>query len=84
MAFCDVLWAERILKLVPYDCFDVACFHPYRPPSAPEEQFDWWELDQYVKSWHKQDLTPEYPLIHMTFLEQAEELRKVMAKLILS
>jgi len=19
-----------------YDCFDVACFHPYRPPSAPE------------------------------------------------
>jgi len=79
-AFCDVLWAEKILKLVPYDCFDIACFHPYRPPSAPEEKFDWWELDQYVKSWHKHDLTPEYPLIHMTFLEQAEELRKVMAK----
>jgi len=40
MAFCDVLWAEKILKLVPYDCFDVACFHPYRPPSAPEEKFE--------------------------------------------
>jgi hypothetical protein len=80
MAFCDVLWAEKILKLVPYDCFDVACFHPYRPPSAPEEKLDWWELDQYVKSWHRHDLTPDYPLIRMTFLEQAEELRKVLAK----
>jgi hypothetical protein len=80
MAFCDVLWAEKILKLVPYDCFDVACFHPYRPPSAPEETFDWWECDQYVKSWHKHDLTPEYPLVRMTFLEQTEELRKVMAR----
>lgn len=80
MAFCDVIWAERILKLVPYDCFDIACFHPYRPPSAPEDKFDWWELDQYVKSWHKKDLTAEYPLVHMTFLEQAEELQKVMAK----
>jgi hypothetical protein len=80
MAFCDVLWAEKILKLVPYDCFDIACFHPYRPPSAPEEKFDWWELDQYVKSWHKQDLTPDYPLVRMTYLEQAEELIKVMKK----
>ena len=80
MAFCDVLWAETILKAVPYDCFDIACFHPYRPPSAPEEPFDWWELDQYVKSWHKQDLTSDYPLIRMTFLEQTEELVKVMAQ----
>lgn len=80
MAFCDVLWAEKILKLVPYDCFDIACFHPYRPPSAPEEKFDWWELDQYVKSWHKKDLTPDYPLVRMTYLEQAEELIKVMKK----
>jgi hypothetical protein len=80
MAFCDVLWAEKVLKLVPYDSFDVACFHPYRPPSAPEEKLDWWELDQYVKSWHKHDLAPEYPLVHMTFLEQAAELKKVMAK----
>jgi len=80
MAFCDVLWAEKILKLVPYDCFDIACFHPYRPPSAPEDKFDWWELDQYVKSWHKNDLTPAYPLVNMTCLEQADELIKVMAK----
>src|SRR5262245_48018705 len=80
MAFCDVLWAEKILKLVPYDCFDIACFHPYRPPSAPEEKFDWWELDQYVKSWHKKDLTPDYPLVKMTYLEQAEELIEVMKK----
>src|SRR6266540_2614772 len=35
MAFCDVLWAEKVLGLIPYDCFDVACFHPYRPPNAP-------------------------------------------------
>jgi hypothetical protein len=80
MAFCDVLWSEKILKAVPYDCFDVACFHPYRPPSAPEERLDWWELDQYVKSWHKQDLNAEYPLVHMSFLEQTEELVKVMGQ----
>jgi hypothetical protein len=80
MAFCDVLWAERILKAVPYDCFDVACFHPYRPPSAPEEPFDWWELDQYVKSWHRNDLTADYPLVRMTFLEQTEELIEVMKR----
>jgi hypothetical protein len=43
MAFCDLLWADLVLKLVPYDSFDVACFHPYRPPSAPEEKLDWWE-----------------------------------------
>ncbi len=80
MAFCDVLWAEKILKLVPYDCFDIACFHPYRPPNAPEDKLDWWELDQYVKSWHRHDLTPEYPLVRMTCLEQAEALIEVMKK----
>jgi len=80
MAFCDVLWAEKILKLVPYECFDIACFHPYRPPSAPEDRFDWWELDQYVKSWHRRDLKPDYPLVHMSLLEQTEELIKVMEK----
>ena len=79
-AFCDVLWAEKILSLVPYDCFDIACFHPYRPPSAPEDSFDWWELDQYVKSWHKYDLTSDYPLVHKTFLQQTDELESVMAK----
>jgi hypothetical protein len=80
MAFCDVLWAEKILKLVPYDCFDIACFHPYRPPNAPEDSFDWWELDHYVKRWHKHDLTPDYPLVKMTYLEQARELVKTMEK----
>jgi hypothetical protein len=80
MAFCDVRWAETILKAVPYDCFDIACFHPYRPPSAPEERFDWWELDQYVKSWHGRDLDANYPLIHMSFLEQTQELVKVLAQ----
>jgi hypothetical protein len=80
MAFCDVLWAERVLKRVPYDCFDVACFHPYRPPSAPEDRFDWWTLDQYVKSWHRHDLTPAFPLVRMSFPEQTEEMVKVMEK----
>jgi hypothetical protein len=80
MAFCDVLWAEKILNLVPYDCFDIACFHPYRVPSSPEEQFDWWELDQYVKSWHRNDLDPNYSLIRMDFLQQTDELIKVMSK----
>ena len=78
MAFCDVRWAEKILRLVPYDCFDIVCFHPYRPPSAPEDRFDWWELDQYVKSWHKQDLTAEYPLVRMNYLEQTDALIDVM------
>jgi hypothetical protein len=80
MAFCDVLWAEKVMKAAPYDSFDVACFHPYRPPSAPEERFDWWELDQYVKSWHRKDLAPSYPLVRMTFPEQTEELVKAMKR----
>ena len=80
MAFCDVIWAEKILNLVPHDCFDIACFHPYRPPSAPEEPFDWWELDQYVKSWHRHDLKTDYPLVKMSFLEQTDEFTKVMKK----
>jgi hypothetical protein len=78
MAFCDLLWAEKVMKQVPGDSFDVACFHPYRPPSAPEDRFDWWEQDQYVKSWHRHDLTPDYPMVHKSFLEQTEELVKVM------
>jgi hypothetical protein len=80
MAFCDVIWAEKVLNLVPYDCFDVACFHPYRPPSDPEVPFDWWELDQYVKAWHAKDLTKDYPLVNMDFYQQTQELVKVMAK----
>ncbi len=80
MAFCDVLWTERILQRVPFDCFDIICFHPYRNPNAPEDSFDWWVLDQYVKRFHKSDLTPDYPLVRMSSLEQTEELLKVMAK----
>src|SRR2546429_181785 len=49
MAFCDALWTEKILQRVPFDCFDIICFHPYRNPNAPEDKFDWWVLDQYVK-----------------------------------
>jgi hypothetical protein len=80
MAFCDLLWAKKILDLVPYDCFDIACFHPYRPPCPPEEKFDWWVLDQYVKSWHKGDLKDDYPLVRMSFLEQTEQLVQLMEK----
>jgi hypothetical protein len=80
MAFADVLWAEKILRLIPYDCFDIVDYHPYRDPSAPEDQFDWWEADQYVKVWHKDDLRADYPLIRMNMLEQASELTKVMEK----
>jgi len=79
MAFCDVLWTEKVLKGLPYDCFDVICFHPYRNPNAPEDKFDWWVLDQYVKVFHK-ELGPDYPLVHMNFLEQTDELIRMMAK----
>lgn len=80
MAFCDVLWTEKILKRVPDDCFDIVCFHPYRNPNAPEDKFDWWVLDQYVKRFHQGDLTPDYPLVHMSFLEQTDELIRIMNK----
>jgi hypothetical protein len=79
LAFCDVLWTEKILKLVPYDCFDILCCHPYRNPNAPEDEFDWWVMDQYVKRFHK-ELTPDYPLAHSSFLEQTDELIKTMTK----
>jgi hypothetical protein len=79
-AFCDVLWSEKIIQRVPADCFDIACFHPYRPPCAPEERFDWWVLDQYVKSWHRHDLTPGYAMVRKSFLEQTGELLGVLEK----
>jgi hypothetical protein len=79
MAFCDVLWTEKILQRLPYDCFDIICFHPYRNPNAPEEKFDWWVLDQYVKRFHK-ELTQDYPLVHMNLLEQTDALIDVMKK----
>jgi hypothetical protein len=85
MAFCDVIWAEKVLKLVPYDCFDIACFHPYRVMGAPEDRFDWWMLDQYVKAWKSKDLDGapldgNYHMVYKDFLQQTEELVKVMRK----
>lgn len=78
MAFCDVLWAGRIVKQVPYGAFDIVAFHPYRPPNAPEDKFDWWTLDQYVKVWHRGELPTNYALVNMTFLDQTQELVKLM------
>jgi hypothetical protein len=71
MAFCDVLWASNVMQRVPYDAFDIVCFHPYRNPNAPEDKFDWWVLDQYVKRFNPQ-LTTNYPLVRMSFLEQTD------------
>ena len=78
MAFCDVLWAGLVMKAVPYTAYDIVAFHPYRPPNAPEEKFDGWMLDQYVKSWHAGHLPTNYALVNMTFLEQTAELVKLM------
>lgn len=80
MAFCDTLWAEKVFKAAPWDAFDIVCFHPYRAMCAPEEPFDWWVLDQYVKAdyWHKKDLTPDFPMVRMTFEQQTDELIRLM------
>lgn len=80
-AFCDIRFAETVLQQVPSDCYDIVCFHPYRPPNAPEDKFDWWMLDQYVKSWNKDRLGPDYPLVHMTYLEQARAMKDTLTKL---
>lgn len=77
MAFCDVLWASNVLRRVPSDACDLVCFHPYRNPNTPEDRFDWWVLDQYVKRFNPQ-LTTNYPLVRMSFLEQTDELIKTM------
>lgn len=77
-AFCDVLWAGRVLKEVPYSAFDIVAFHPYRPPNAPEDPFDRWTLDQYVNSWHAGELPTNYALVNMSFLDQTGELVKLM------
>lgn len=78
MAFCDVLWASRVLKQTPYNAFDIVAFHPYRPPNAPEDKFDWWTLDQYVKGWHGGELPTNYAAVNQTFLEQTGELNQLM------
>jgi hypothetical protein len=49
-AFVDLKWTEKILSLIPYDCFDVLCFHPYRPPNSPEEKEDLWFRDHYSRT----------------------------------
>jgi hypothetical protein len=77
MAFCDVLWASNVMERVPSDAFDIVCFHPYRNPNAPEDKFDWWVLDQYVKRF-KPRLTTNYALVRMSFLEQTDELIQAM------
>jgi hypothetical protein len=77
MAFCDVLWASNVMQRVPSDAFDIVCFHPYRNPNAPEDNFDWWVLDQYVKRFHP-DLTTDYPLVRMSWLQQTDELIRTM------
>ncbi|MGQ9635268.1 MAG: hypothetical protein ACUVXB_13615 [Bryobacteraceae bacterium] len=80
MAFCDVRWAERVLKQVPFDSFDILCFHPYRPPSTPEERYDWWIIDQYVGNWHRQELSENYPLAYLAFVQQTQELARVVER----
>ena len=80
MAFCDVLWASNVMRRVPHDAFDIVCFHPYRNPNAPEDKFDWWVLDQYVKRFHP-NLTTNYPLVRMSFLDQTGELIQAMQPL---
>jgi hypothetical protein len=77
VAFCDVLWASNVMQRVPYDAFDIVCFHPYRNPNAPEDRFDWWVLDQYVKRFNPK-LTTNYALVRMSFLEQTDELIQAM------
>src|SRR4030095_9738529 len=52
-------------------------------PNTPEDKFDWWVLDQYVKRFHP-NLTTNYPLVRMSFLEQTDELIAAMKSLGLS
>ena len=78
-AFIDPIWTDKVLSLVPYDCFDIACAHPYRVMAAPEDKMDFWQQDEYVGKLHK-ELNKDYPMIHMSMLEQLDELDKVMAK----
>ena len=79
MAFCDVVWADKVLSQTPYDAYDIVCFHPYRAMSAPDEKFDWWMKDQYVKSWHP-ELGEDFRMIRQDFPAQIEELATVMQK----
>ncbi len=71
-AFADLKWTEKILSLVPYDCFDILCFHPYRPPNSPEEKEDLWFRDHYSKT----DAMAGYD-----YLTQVEKLWELMSRL---
>jgi hypothetical protein len=79
MAFCDVLWASNVMQRVPYDAYDIVCFHPYRNPNSPEDKFDWWVTDQYIKRFHP-GFTTNYALAHESFLAQTDELISAMKK----
>ena len=70
-AFVDLKWTEKILSLVPYDCFDVLCFHPYRPPNSPEEKEDLWFRDHYSKT---------DPMAGYDYLAQVDKLSELMSR----
>ena len=70
-AFVDLRWTERILSLIPYDCFDILCFHPYRPPNSPEETEDLWFRDHYSKN---------DPFTGYDYLTQVEKLYDLMSR----
>src|SRR5262249_6672441 len=46
-------------------------------PNAPEDKFDWWVTDQYIKRFNPL-LTADYSLAHESFLEQTDELIEAM------
>ena len=70
-AFVDLKWTEKILSLIPYDCFDILCFHPYRPPNSPEEQEDLWFRDHYSKT---------DPFTGYDYLAQVDKLHELMSR----
>lgn len=68
-AFVDVQWIEKILRLIPYDSFDVLAVHPNRPPNDPEERGDLWFRD---------NLRGDDPLAHESLFGQIEALQRLM------
>jgi len=70
-AFVDLKWTEKILSLIPYDCFDILCFHPYRPPNSPEEKEDLWFRDHYSRT---------DPMAGFDYLTQVEKLWELMSR----
>jgi len=70
-AFVDLKWTEKILSLIPYDCFDILCFHPYRPPNSPEEKEDLWFRDHYSRT---------DPMAGDDYLTQVDKLWKLMSR----